>query len=121
MVVYGATSEADVLETGAFAGVVALCEVFGVDAFEESEVLIDVDALLQVVGHLGALGHLQGSVDAVVVEALGEGAFVGQAGQFLVGLGGGSGTRYSWKAKGTSLVRLTWFSGRSRRCRWLRG
>jgi hypothetical protein len=67
---------------------------------------------------LVALGYLEGSLDSVVVEALGEGALVGQAGQLIIGLVRIKATLYSWKANGTSFTRLRWFSGRSLRWRW---
>jgi hypothetical protein len=80
------TSKSEVLETGLFPGILVFCEVFWVPAFEQSEIFIDLDALTEVIGHLSTLGNLIGSLDAVVVDALNVGAFVGEAGQLLIGL-----------------------------------
>ena len=96
--------------------VLILSEMFGIPPLEGAEVFIDLDAFLEVEGHLVALRDLVGTLHSVVVETLGEGAFVGEAGELVVGLGGGGGTLYYSNWKGTSLQRLRWFSGRSRRC-----
>ena len=101
--------------------VLAFGEVLGVPLLESAEVFIDLDAFLEVEGHLVALRDLVGALDSVVVEALGEGALVGEAGELVVGLRGGGGTLYYSNWKGTSLHRLRWFSGRSRRCMAWRG
>ena len=101
--------------------VLTFSEMLGVPPLEGAEVFIDIDAFLEVEGHLVALRDLVGALDAVVVEALDEGAFVGEAGELVVGLGGGGGTLYYSNWKGTSLQRLRWFSGRSRRCMAWRG
>lgn len=101
--------------------VLVLCEVFGVPPLEGAEVFIDLEALVIVFGHLQALGNLVGSLGSVVVEALDEGAFVGEAGELGVGLHGTQSTLYSSNSKGTSLMRLMWFSGRSLRCKEWRG
>lgn len=68
-----------------------------------------------------AFGHLVGAFQAVGVETVGPGSFVGEAGEVVIGLVVGVHTRYSWKAKGTSLTLRRWFSGRSRRWSELRG
>lgn len=114
-------SQADVFEIGLFPAVLAFCEVFRVQAFQESEVFIDGDALFEILFHLHAFGHPPAVVDPVVIVALYEGAFVGEAGEFVVGLFGDRGTRYSWNSKGTSLTLLRWFWGRSLRCMAWRG
>jgi hypothetical protein len=109
-------SKSDVVEVGLVPAVLALSKAFGVPPLESAEVLVEGDALVEVLEKLVALGHLDGALDAVGVEALREGPLVGQAGQLVIGLGKARSTRYSWKAKGTSFTRFRWFSGRSRRC-----
>ena len=86
-----------------------------IDAFQEPKILVNLDALVKVVGHLFALGDLVGSQQSVVVETLSVGPLVGEAGQFLVGLIVMMLTLYSWNSNGTSLHLLRWFSGRSLR------
>jgi hypothetical protein len=109
-------SKSDVLEVGLVSAVVALSKALGVPPLEGAEVLVEGDALVEVLQELVAFGHLDCSLDAVVVEALGEGALVGEAGQLVIGLSIATDTRYSWKANGTSFTRFRWFSGRSRKC-----
>ena len=96
--------------------VLVLCEVLGVPSLEGAEVFIDLEALVVVFGNLQALGHLVGSLCSVVVEALDEGAFVRETGELVVSLHKTESTLYSSNSKGTSLMRLRWFSGRSLSC-----
>jgi len=64
----------------------ALGEMLGVPFLEGGEVLVDGEALVEVDGHLLAFGHLVGALHSVVIEALGQSAFVGQARELVVGL-----------------------------------
>lgn len=89
--------------------------MLGVDPLQQSEVFVDLQAFLEKPIDLNALRHLKGTLVAVVIVALSESAFVGEAWEFVVGLDRFMGTLYSWNSKGTSLTRLRWFSGRSRR------
>lgn len=82
-------SKSDVLEVGLVSAVVALSEALGVPPLEGAEVLVEGHALVEVLNELVALRHLDGALQAVVVEALHEGALVGQAGQLVIGLNGG--------------------------------
>jgi hypothetical protein len=108
-------SESDVPKAGSFSAVGVFSEVFRVDALQHSEVFVNFDALAEKVSHLGAFGYLVGAQQSVVIQTLHVGAFVGEAGQLLVGLSVKRLTLYSWNSKGTSLQRLRWFSGISRR------
>lgn len=110
-------SKSDVLEVGLVPAVLAFSEALRVPLLEEAEILVEGDALFEVGFHLTALGHLNGSLHAVSVEALNKSALVWQTGQFVIGLNQQGNTRYSWNSKGTSFTRLRWFSGRSRRCK----
>ena len=113
-------SKSDILEVGLVSAVIALSEAFRVPLLEDAEVLVEGDALVEVLEELVALGNFDCAFHAVIVEALHKGALIGEAWQLVIGLSGQGGTRYSWKAKGTSLTLLRWLAGRSRRCRWER-
>ena len=95
--------------------VLTLSKVLRVHLFHLTKVCIDFDALIEIPGHLLAFGYFIGTTHSVVVEAMNQGAFVHQAWESLIGLYYVIRTLYSWNSKGTSLVRLRWFSGRSRR------
>ncbi len=83
---------------------------------EGAEVFIDFDAFVEVGLQLLALWHFVRAAYSVVIHTLDVCSLVWQAGQLIVGLSNNTLTRYSWNAKGTSLTRFRWFSGRSRRC-----
>jgi hypothetical protein len=86
--------------------VLTLSEMLGVPALKEAEVFIDCEAFLQELPHLKAFGDLVGAQHSIVIEALDQSAFVGKAGELVVGLFRNTSTRYSWNSKGTSLTRL---------------
>lgn len=79
-------SEANVREVGSFPAVFVLGEVLGVPSLHQSEVFIDGEAVTQEFAHLEALWYLVSSLDAIVINALDKGAFVGEAGELVVGL-----------------------------------
>lgn len=68
------------MQRRAISTVLTLGEALGSNPLQNSEVFVDLDALLEIGEELLALGYFEGSPDSVVVEALGKGALVGEAG-----------------------------------------
>lgn len=85
MIIYE-PSKTDFWKARSFPAVGILSKVLGIDAFEQTEVFVNLDAFFEIVSHLFAFGNLVWSQQSIVVQALDEGPFVGQAGQLLVGL-----------------------------------
>ena len=73
--------------------VLALSEVLWVPLLQHTEVFVNTDAFIEVLGHLTAFRHFSSTSQSVVVDALQEGSLVGQAGELIVGLGPLKGTR----------------------------
>lgn len=74
--------------------VLTLSEAFGIPFLQSAEVFIDFDAFIEIILKLFALGNFISASYSVVIEALGKGSFVWEAGEFIVGLFEMSFTRY---------------------------
>lgn len=81
-----AESETDVCKARSLSAVGILSKVLWVDTLQHTEIFVNFDAFVEVVGHLGALRHLVRSQQSVIVQTLHVSAFIGQTGKFLVGL-----------------------------------
>ena len=75
-----------------------------------------MDTVLEHGLDVGTCWSLFSTIESVVVDALDVGAFVGEAGELIVGLCNCIVTRYSSNLKGMLFSILRWFSGRSLRC-----
>jgi hypothetical protein len=74
------------MEIGSVSAVLTLGKVLRVPSFQCTEVTVDFEALIEVEGHLLALGDLVGSIDSIIIDAVGEGSFVGETGELIMSL-----------------------------------
>ena len=86
-------SQPDIFERVTATTVLALSEVLWVPLLQHTEVFVNTDAFIEILGHLTAFRHFSGTSQSVVVDALQEGSLVGQAGELIVGLDALKGTR----------------------------
>ena len=78
-----------------FSAVLAFSEVFRVPFLQGAEVTVNFETLVPHDAHLPALWNLEGTLNSVIIEALDEGFFVWETGEFVVGLSWERNTLYS--------------------------
>lgn len=89
-------SKADVFEVWLLPAVLTLCEMFRVQTFHGAEIFIDGQTLLEVLFHLHAFRNPLACINSIVIIALKQSTFVGQARELVVCLIHKRSTRYSW-------------------------
>ena len=65
-----------VLKTGSLSAIGVLRKVLGIDTFQKSKIFVNLDTLIEIMGHLFALWYLVGSQQSVVIQTLSIGSLI---------------------------------------------